>query len=162
MFIDVIHQIIQRGIIVKVLIIGDGELNTLCKAKIKKLDLNNNIYLLGRKNDINIYYSLFDILLLTSEFEGTPNVLIEAQALGVPCVTTDVGASGEVVSHKKTGFVINPNDQKALVDSCISLLLNDKMRKAFSQEAIMHTKQKYSSDNGVDKVLDLYNKKTSY
>lgn len=74
----------------KLILIGDGSLKDECVDLVKQLDLNDNVLFLGMKTEIAEYYSIFDIFLLPSLFEGLGVVLVEAQANGLPCLVSDV------------------------------------------------------------------------
>ncbi len=73
----------------KLLLIGEGELLNLIKSQVDSLSLTTNVSFLGVRSDIPSLLSAFDILLLPSFYEGMPNVVIEAQATGLPCVISD-------------------------------------------------------------------------
>ena len=74
----------------KLVIVGDGPLESRIKDIIQRKNLDN-IELLGYKENVFDYYSLFDAFILTSKFEGTPISIIEAMSCGIPIFTTDVG-----------------------------------------------------------------------
>ena len=71
------------------LIIGEGELEEEIKTKIHKLGMEENVILIGPQKNINEYLMAMDILIFPSFFEGMPNVVIEAQATGLPCVLSN-------------------------------------------------------------------------
>jgi len=72
----------------KCILIGDGDLRGLIEEKIKKLNLENNIHLLGIRDDVNNILKEIDLFILPSTYEGLGLVLLEAQASGVPCLTS--------------------------------------------------------------------------
>ena len=81
-------------------IVGDGALRAELQARIDGSGLGDRITLAGRQNPVEPWIAAMDTMLLASEVEGLPNVLLEAQALGVPVVTTDAGGSGEAKRTK--------------------------------------------------------------
>jgi glycosyltransferase involved in cell wall biosynthesis len=75
---------------------------------------------LGPRDDLSRLWQAADAFVLSSVGEGFPNVLVEAMACGLPCVTTDVGDAAEIVSH--TGKVVPPQDSEALVRAMQAIL----------------------------------------
>ncbi len=71
------------------LLVGDGELRNLIKQKIKSLNLEDNIKLTGKRDDIADLLQAMDVFVFPSHFEGLPVTLVEAQAAGLPCVVSD-------------------------------------------------------------------------
>lgn len=81
------------------------------------LHTHPKIHLLGSKKDVKPFIVASDILVLPSYREGLPTVPIEAGALSVPTITTDVPGCNEVVVNRKNGFVVPPRDANALLES---------------------------------------------
>lgn len=94
---------------------------------IENKNLENEIRLLGVRDDIDIIMAGSDILVLPSAGEAFPMVLIESMACGVPCVATDVGDSRLIV--KDTGVVVPPHQPEKLAQGILSLLESTTMRK---------------------------------
>ena len=108
---------------VKFVLCGDGlspDNSTLAK-QVRELDLDRSIVLLGPRSDIELIYPALDVHTLCSTHgEGFPNALCEAMACNVPCVTTDVGDSAEIVGD--CGLVVPLRDPQALVGAWHALL----------------------------------------
>lgn len=81
----------------KLLYIGDGLYIHLLKNELDKLNLKNNVFLLGVKKDMEKYYAISDLCALTSYIEGFSTVLLEAIASQVPCISTEVGEAREIL-----------------------------------------------------------------
>jgi len=108
---------------VKFVLCGDGlspDNSTLAK-QVRELDLDRSIVLLGPRSDIELIYPALDVHTLCSTHgEGFPNALCEAMACNVPCVTTDVGDSAEIVGD--CGLVVPRRDPQALAGAWHALL----------------------------------------
>ncbi len=103
------------------LVAGDGPLGDEIRA-----GAPGNVRFLGWRPDIETVYAAADAVLLTSDNEGMPLTLIEAALCGVPAVTTDVGATAEVVLDGRTGRTVAP-EVPALVEA-LRELLSDRVR----------------------------------
>ena len=100
--------------------VGSGPLEARLRALSASLRLNDRLVWAGERNDMSKVYNAMDILCLASAFgEGFPNVLGEAMACGVPCVTTDVGDARLVVGD--TGIVVQSKDSDALADALLTM-----------------------------------------
>lgn len=87
--IDIFKFYHQRNPNSKLMLIGIGNLQEEIRKKVKELDLEDSVLFTGLRNDVNKMLSAMDVFVLPSFFEGMPNVVIEAQANGLPCVISD-------------------------------------------------------------------------
>ena len=106
-------KLVQRCPHARLLIVGDGEERTAIESLVSELNLGQQVQLLGTRRDIPQLLAAADIFLLTSVSEGIPLTLIEAMAAGLPCVSTSVGGTAEVVADGKTGFLVRAGDAAA-------------------------------------------------
>ena len=100
---DVVSEVKNRGGELDFFIAGDGELMEMCRDRIMEEDLP--VTILGWQSDIERVLSAADMVLLTSDNEGTPLSLIQAGMAGLPVVSTKVGSVPEVVLDGTTGIV---------------------------------------------------------
>jgi glycosyltransferase involved in cell wall biosynthesis len=122
-FLDVVSEIKKRGVDLDFFIAGDGELLDMCRERIKKEDLP--VTILGWQSDIERVLSSADMVVLTSDNEGTPLSLIQAGMAGLPVVTTNVGSVPEVVLDGVTGIVTGLDVQE--IANALEKLVNDKI-----------------------------------
>lgn len=122
-FLDVVSEIKKRGIYLDFFIAGDGELLEMCRERIKQEDLP--VTILGWQSDIERVLSSADMIVLTSDNEGTPLSLIQAGMAGLPVVTTKVGSVPEVVLDGVTGIVTGLDVQE--IADALEKLLNDRI-----------------------------------
>ena len=87
--VDIIHDLKKTGVKFKFVWAGDGELKNKVEQYIKEKELQNDIILLGIRNDINRVIQVFNAFILPSKFEGLPMVGVEAQAAGIPLLCSD-------------------------------------------------------------------------
>jgi glycosyltransferase involved in cell wall biosynthesis len=102
-FLDIVFEVKKRGLAIEFFVAGDGELTSTCRERIIRENLP--VKLLGWQSDIESVLSAADIVVLTSDNEGTPLSLIQAGMAGLPVVTTRVGSVPEVVLDGVTGIV---------------------------------------------------------
>ncbi len=116
---------------------------------------SDRVHVLGRRTDVARLMRGFDLLCLSSCAEGFPNVLGEAMASGVPCITTDVGSAAEVVSE--TGWVVPARDPAALAAAIVDAAsLNPAARRFRGERARERICQSFSLDAVVDRYRSLY------
>jgi glycosyltransferase involved in cell wall biosynthesis len=83
-------------------------------TQIQRLRLGNSVRLLGHRLDIAALHSAFDLFVQSSEYEGTPNSVLEAMAMETPLVATDVGGTRELAFADVHGLIVPPRDTAAL------------------------------------------------
>jgi glycosyltransferase involved in cell wall biosynthesis len=102
-FLDVVAEVKKRGIEIEFLMAGDGELLHMCRERIGAEELP--VKVLGWQSDIEGVLAAADIVILTSDNEGTPLSLIQAGMAALPVVTTNVGSIPEIVIDGVTGII---------------------------------------------------------
>jgi len=121
----------------KVMIIGEGKDRESLTSLIKAHNLEDKISLIGRKSNIFDYYKKASIFVLSSRYEGFPNVLAEAMSYGCSCVAFDckTGPSDMIENHKN-GLLVEANNSLKLGEKIDFLMRNQSLRKEFFTEAI--------------------------
>src|SRR5262249_31946725 len=91
-----------------VIVGDDGDLGPEVREYARKHGLAGRLHMPRPVADVGDWYRAIDVLLLTSERDGLPNVNIEAQHFGVPVVSSDVGGAAQTFEHGATGFLVDP------------------------------------------------------
>ena len=133
-FLDVVGEIKKRGVEVEFFMAGDGELLDMCRERVAREDLP--VKILGWQSDIEKVLSAADVVILTSDNEGTPLSLIQAGMAGLPVVTTHVGSVPEIVLDGTTG-IITGLDVHEIADAIERLSCDPELRAkmgGFAQE----------------------------
>lgn len=135
LFVDVCAELAQRMPGLRVLVAGIGPLHRETAEHVRARGLESVVTLLGRRTDVGALMSIASVLLLTSTLEGMPNVVMEAQVLGLPVVATDTGGVRDCVVAGKTALLVDAADPYAYVEATARLLGNVGERARFAAAA---------------------------
>lgn len=136
-------------------IFGQGPLEIELKQQVKCLGLNDKVFFEGQVKDVVNYIKHYDILLLTSNFEGMPNALIEGMAMGLACISTDFpsGAAQEIIEDGENGFIVPMNDYILLAEKLQTLIDSPKLKKHFQKNALT-IRQKLEKQQIINRWID--------
>ncbi len=138
-------------------LVGGGPLEDELRARLTSLNVPpENFRILGHREDAEELYPAFDVLVLSSLYEGLPYVLLEAMARGVPVVATDVLGSRDVVADGETGLLARVNDPADIAQKIASLLGDSEKLKRFSAASIVRAATAFSFEEFVRKHRALY------
>lgn len=145
-FLDVVREMHKRDCALEFFIAGDGEELDHCREMIIRESLP--VKILGWQLDIEKVLAAADVVILTSDNEGTPLSLIQAGMSGLPVVSTNVGSVSEVILDGITGFLTTLSTQE--IGDAVEKLMNDKnLRLEFGLAA-----KKFTTDNfGVKRLV---------
>lgn len=125
----------------KLIIIGEGLLRKELEMLIEKESLKDKIILLGLKKNPYKYLSKANIFVLTSLFEGFPNVLIEAMALGLPIISTNCKTGPkEILQNGKNGVLVKTKDSEDLAKKMINLAKDNNTLRKLSKKSLQRIK----------------------
>jgi len=148
--INSINILQRKGLNVTVAIIGDGELMAQLKREVEDLGITNSVKFMGARSDIEYWYSISKIFVLTSDSEGLSLALIEAMMSGLPAIVSDVGDLGDIVDDGVNGFLVRSRDPSAFASSMHELLTNLDLYQKFSHMAI-RSAENFSIENATKK-----------
>ena len=154
-FLEVVNEIKKRGVDLDFFMAGDGDLLETCRERIIDKDLP--VTVLGWQTDIEKVLSAADIVLVTSDNEGTPLSLIQAGMAGLPVVTTNVGSVPEIVLSNLTG-IITELDVQQIVDALENLAHNPALRAKLGKAAQEFTLANFGVHRLVRDHEELYKK----
>jgi glycosyltransferase involved in cell wall biosynthesis len=141
----------------RLLIAGQGTLQGEAEQLAAKLKIADRVHFLGVRKDIPALMNAADAYVMSSAWEGTPMVLLEAGATGLPIVATAVGGNGEVIVDGQTGFLVPPGDSEALMQAMLRLMdLSPEERVRMGLAGRAHVEANYSLERVVDQWEKLY------
>ena len=135
---------------------GDGSLRQSLICLARKNGMEGNVHFLGHREDIHDVLRALDVLVMCSDHEGLPMVLLEAMWLGVPVVGRAVSGIQEVLEDGRNGLSVpseNPGDFAA---ACLRLLGDHSLGEALSRSAVQVIRQKFSVERNSGAILHLY------
>lgn len=124
-------------------IYGDGPLKGDIEEYIRKKGLKKNVKLMGEVSDIKSHFNNASVFVMTSDYEGLSNALMEAMAVGVPCVSTNSsgGGAASLIEDGKNGFLVPVGDKAAISEAIEKVLLDDTLAEKFSKAAVKDMKK---------------------
>ncbi len=144
LFINVCRRLAETRPDLRVLLAGVGPLMPTLEEEVELLGLTRTVSFLGRRDDVNALMSIADLFLLTSDQEGMPNVVLEAQLMGVPVVVTDAGGTRDAMLPGVTGELCPVGDADALAAACAKLLDDRNLAKAVGANGARHVREGFS------------------
>ncbi|MBX3267534.1 MAG: glycosyltransferase family 4 protein [Acidobacteria bacterium] len=108
------------------------------------------------RSDVLGFFMLADIFVLPSYVEGLPIALLEAMALGLPAISTDVNAIPEAVIHEKTGLLVQPGDAETLANEILRLADDKAMAEKLAAAGKLHVIENFDERDVARKVLSAY------
>lgn len=155
--IELMPELIKSVPNAKLLLIGKGALKELYENKIKELNLENHVYLLGYRKDIDNFLGLADIVVSASLREGLPVNILESMAKGIPIVSINNRGSRELIKDGRNGFIINAKDDTGFVIALKELYSSEKLRTEIGLNNRVDI-QKYSTPIVREQLEKIYSK----
>ena len=142
----------------KLIIVGkiENETNPVSKSTMGIIKKNKNILLTGFKNDVRPYLSIGNCFVFPSYREGFPNVLMQAGAMDLPCIATNINGCNEIIQDNINGFLIPPKNIDALVKA-MQKIMDKKLIIKLSKNCRLMVKEKYDQKFFWEKLLIEYN-----
>jgi glycosyltransferase involved in cell wall biosynthesis len=138
------------------MVAGDGELGDALGASSDARGLGDRLSWIGFRRDMPAVCFASDVVVLTSDNEGTPVSLIEAQAASTPVVSTDVGGVRSVVLDGHTGILADAGDDRALADAVLDILGDAALARRLATAARVHALESFSIECLVNRLDRLY------
>jgi glycosyltransferase involved in cell wall biosynthesis len=117
---------------------------------------NERIVFAGWQDDIRPYLAASDVFVFPSYREGFPNVVLQAGAMGLPCIVTDINGSNEIIYDRVNGLIIPPRDKDALWKAMRFMIMNEAVSKEMAGRSRDFIVKRYNRRFVWDKLLQLY------
>lgn len=137
-------------------IVGDGPERKQLESFVRLTGLTRMVRFWGWQPDPRPHYEMADILLLPSYTEGSPNVIFEAMAVGVPVAATDVGAVRQQLDDGRCGVILDPKDWQRWPMQMMPLLASASLRRAIGRLARLQLETRFSFEKRMKRIVALY------
>ena len=145
---------------IRLILVGpeEGNLDPLKADTLVEMKSHPNIDVVGPKygDDLLAYYAACDCLVFPSYREGFPNVVLEAGAMGLPSIVTDINGSNEIIEHNINGLIIPSKDEIALYDAMESMVVNVENRRRLAENARPIITSRFEQSFVLKCLLDYY------
>lgn len=148
----------ERSRSVKLLLVGPLEtaLDPLSPETLKEIEDNPDIITVGYQNDVRPYFAISDALVFPSYREGFPNVVMQAGAMGLPSIVTDINGCNEIIIEGKNGTIIPTKDAGALLEAMERMISDREWHGLLRQSASPMIASRYEQQIVWDALLEEY------
>lgn len=153
--IDAMAALTREHTNIRYIIIGDGQLRTQLQQQVRDLGIEKHVFFTGAIHEAARLLPAFDIFTLPSKSESFGYVLLEAGLAQLPVVTTNVGGITDIITDKKTGLVVEPDDTRALREALQTLIIHTQLRSELADAHHIKT-HTFSVDKMCAKTAALY------
>jgi len=149
----------QRGINFRCWIVGEGPERAALQAAIEAGKLQDKVHLLGAQTEVKKFLQRADVFVMPcvldsgGDRDGIPTTLMEAMAMQVPVISTNVSGIPELVQHEQTGLLAPPADHKALAQAICRLIVDEKLRRELAAEGRRHIEIYHDLAANTEKLL---------
>jgi glycosyltransferase involved in cell wall biosynthesis len=140
----------------RIIVVGDGPLMPELKAQAGELGIGQSVSFLGYSGDLVSIYSALDVFVLPSRYEGFPIALLEAMAMGIPVVATNILGNTDAVEDARNGLLVPYDSPQELASAILQLLSDDRLRNALRENARNRVRECYTREKFVARVESLY------
>lgn len=141
---------------VRCMIVGTGPLESELKSYCETLNISERIEFTGYKENSFEALREMDVFVLPSRTEGCPIVILEAMAMGLPVVATDVGGNPELVVHNKTGILFPQGDEQMLSDAICELIKNREKAREMGQNGRKRAFTRFHPSSFASRMMSIY------
>jgi len=140
LLLDMAAELKGKNIDLLLVIVGEGIERRKLEKIIREKEIENNVLLTGRKENVGEYLCASDLFVLVSLWEGMPGSVMEAMACSLPVISTDVGDIKELVENNINGYIIGNNSEKELMKKVVYLYNNRNEVDKFGKKSFLKIK----------------------
>lgn len=140
----------------RLLLAGEGPYRQAVERLIRRLQLDDRVALLGRRDDVPALLKTADLFLFCSRTEGLPNALMEAMAAGVPVVATDVPGCRDLITSGETGLLVPSGSIESIARAVLHLLEDRRRARSLSEAARAWVSRSCDAPSWIARWVRLY------
>ncbi len=142
----------------RLVMVGDGPMEAKIRDQVSVSGLSSQVWMTGARDDIPELMRLMDIFVLPSLGEGISNTILEAMAVGLPVIATDVGGNPELIEDGVNGRLVPVGDASALADAIFELLESPALRESMGDKNLKKVAASFCWSKTVDQYLSVYDR----
>ena len=154
--IEALNLLSPQDVVWRCTFLGEGELETELRALAAKHGLSDQVTFPGFCEDVFSVLLAADVFVLPSLHESSPNALIEAMGVGLPCIASDVGGIADLVENGENGIRVPPGDSEALAAALHRVLVEPDFATELGRNARATIQQKFDSAESMRKLEEIY------
>jgi glycosyltransferase involved in cell wall biosynthesis len=151
-----LHALAKLDHRARLLIVGDGELKAELTTLVAELNIADRVTFLGSRTDIYEFLSAIDVFVMPSLWEGQPIALIEALAIGKPCIATAVDGIPELIDRGVNRYLVAPRSAAELASAMNLTIDRLDQIKPESELSSIEIAAKFSAHNMVEEIANIY------
>jgi glycosyltransferase involved in cell wall biosynthesis len=156
LWIEAVAEVAKRRPDCHFVIFGTGPLQRTLEEAARSHGIAERFHCPGTIGNAATGLTLFDVFLLTSKFEGTPNVVLEASMVGVPVVATEAGGTREAIADGVTGYLVDPPEPAAIAGCIVQVLSDEEWRTRGGREGPAFVEERVGLKRMIAQTLELY------
>ncbi|MCD6385538.1 glycosyltransferase [Candidatus Sumerlaeota bacterium] len=156
--IDAAKQVTQKIPESVFLIAGEGEERPYLEKQISRLQLRQQVRLLGFRQDVIEIMRVFNLFVVSSHLEGLCTSMLDAMALGIPVIATRTGGIPDAVIDRETGMLVEPKNPSTLAEAIIYAHQHPEEMRQMAERASSFVRQHFSVDRMVSETINVYKK----
>lgn len=156
LFLEAAFQVLNLEKFTRFVIVGDGPLRVEVENYARKLGISEQVIFTGWRRDLPRIYVDLNVLVVSSDNEGTPVSAIEAMASGVPVIGTRVGGLPDIIAEGENGYLVPPRDPEALAKAVLHLLQDPELAYRMGQTGRAMAKQKFDIRRLISDMESIY------
>jgi glycosyltransferase involved in cell wall biosynthesis len=158
LFLDIAAQLAPRFPDLHFLLAGDGPEEKMLREKAAALGISDRVTFSGYVADTRLVYLAADVLLMPSRYEGLPMTLLEAMAMGLPVVASQLDGIAEVIGDGCEGFLVPSDDASLFVERTAALLQDAELSSRIAQNARAKIEASFSVERMTSAVEEIYDR----
>lgn len=156
LFLEAAARIVAANPTARFVIVGDGSLRMALEKQARQLGIDMRVRFIGWRSDLPRIYADMDVLVISSNNEGTPLSAIEAMAAGCPVVATRVGGVPDLISDGQNGRLVDPGDANGIGEAVLDLLRDPQAAKEIGRSAMNSARDRFHVKRLVGDIERLY------
>jgi len=156
LFVEAARLVLNELPDVKFLIVGDGMMQEPIQRKVEALGLSNEVLMMGYRADIPEFMAISNVVVLTSDSEGVPQVLTQAMAMQRPVVAAPIGAIPDLIEDGVTGLFAEAGNARLFADKILMLLRDDCLSQKLGAAGRQHVLNNFTDDIMAEKTIAFY------